>query len=759
MKSTHSIREVQLSGAQGTNSTFTIRSSAKAFKILSSGLYSDKIKAIVREIGCNAYDAHVLAGHPEKPFDVMIPDSTEPTFSVRDYGPGLSHEEMCGKETTQVDPETGEEVTMLAGGLYNTYFESSKTDSNDYIGALGLGSKSPFSYKDTFTVTSWHDGHKRIYTAFINKHGQPDIQLMHQDVSDEPSGLQVDVAVDPVDFRRFSTTASDVFQYFAVTPNIISTYRDKTEYQQFAKGDGWMFGLDWNGQRASTLVRQGNVTYPLDLSAIPQSIEGHKGVLAKIAGLVIDFPIGELDVAPSREALSYDPATCEAIIKRLEQLRGELHDRAQELIKGCESEWDATIAAMAPRSLCSDGETTVDALLSHWIENVMSVSDFMWNGKKLNESRQLESTEHMTIVTLSKTALGTVRATTTPLGTTVSAGRGHRARSIKYDQVTPSPTTQVVYSDIKSGTIRRVRNMMQSKHVNLCYIISPNNISEKNNPEYLQDVLRQFGNPSHISASTLPTVKNDSTRREPSSIYDVRRMTKRSSRRNGWHHKWEDNWPRAPHDFSEGGLYITTQELPYVDSQIDGIGDHTFKNMMCDLIHHEIIGEVYGLTPRTQKFKQKYDGPHWVEAGKAMKHALRKIITPELLQDLVQHDVRVCLSRDIDSFRLLTDTAKKQLGKDWKFSPLLDYELLINRWNSFDDDIKWTKYKFSYEFIENAITLLGLELPEHPDRKLIEEFKTRYPLIEAIYPDQADEQMLIDYIQMVDGTLKEKDDE
>ena len=115
-------------------SNFKIDATAKAFAILSDSLYSNKIKAVVREISTNAYDAHVAAGCPDKPFYVQIPTKLDTTFAVRDYGTGLSHDDCFG--------------------LYTTYFRSDKTDSNKAVGCLGLGSKSPFAYTDQFLVES-----------------------------------------------------------------------------------------------------------------------------------------------------------------------------------------------------------------------------------------------------------------------------------------------------------------------------------------------------------------------------------------------------------------------------------------------------------------------------------------------------------------------------------------------------------------------------------------------------------------------------
>jgi len=138
-----------------TERQFTIKATGKAFRILSSGLYKDKILAIVRELSCNAYDAHVAVGTPTRPFDVHLPSVLEPHFSVRDYGPALSSD--------QID------------NVFSTYFESTKTETNDQIGGLGLGCKSPLSYVDSFNVISRLEGFKRTYTVFFDEKDTPSI--------------------------------------------------------------------------------------------------------------------------------------------------------------------------------------------------------------------------------------------------------------------------------------------------------------------------------------------------------------------------------------------------------------------------------------------------------------------------------------------------------------------------------------------------------------------------------------------------------
>ena len=63
-------------------SNYTIEATAKAFSILSDQLYSNKVRAVIRELSTNAYDSHVDAGNGSKPFEVHLPSNMEPTFSV-----------------------------------------------------------------------------------------------------------------------------------------------------------------------------------------------------------------------------------------------------------------------------------------------------------------------------------------------------------------------------------------------------------------------------------------------------------------------------------------------------------------------------------------------------------------------------------------------------------------------------------------------------------------------------------------------------
>ncbi len=281
---------------------FRIRNSAKAFNILSSGLYANKIRAIIRELSCNAVDSHTAAGRQDTPFDVHLPNTIDPTFRIRDYGTGLSHEQVLS--------------------IYTTYFESTKTESNQFIGALGLGSKSPFSYTDNFTVTAIKDGHRNVYSAFINGEGVPSIALMHSEDTTEPNGVEVQFAVtDRWDFDKFRAEAREVYTYFRLRP-VVSGGDGEFQFRDIEYKDKNIIpGVHYTSGRSSRAV-MGNIAYPIEVPNADTNLGSLAGLLG--CGLEIHFDIGEVDFQASREGLSYIPQTIEAIKNKLIAINAQL---------------------------------------------------------------------------------------------------------------------------------------------------------------------------------------------------------------------------------------------------------------------------------------------------------------------------------------------------------------------------------------------------------------------------------------------------
>ncbi len=242
--------------------TFCIKTTAKAFDILSSGLYTDPKLAIVRELSCNAYDAHVAAGRADVPFEIHLPKGLEPWFHIKDQGTGLSDEDVMN--------------------LYTTYFDSTKTESNAFIGALGLGSKSPFSYTKAFEVISRFNGKRRTYSAFINEEGVPSIARMGEINTDECNGLEVRVTIQQSDFYEFATRTAKALRWFPLKPVVVGYPNFKFEQppKERLEGEGWkMFESGFSGDDSKMTAVQGNVSYKVDISKLALSVSDAPPIL------------------------------------------------------------------------------------------------------------------------------------------------------------------------------------------------------------------------------------------------------------------------------------------------------------------------------------------------------------------------------------------------------------------------------------------------------------------------------------------------
>ena len=307
-------------------SNYTIEASAKAFSILSDGLYADKIKAVIRELSTNAYDAHVEAGCPEQPFTIHLPNRFEPLFSIRDYGTGLSHEDCMN--------------------LYTTYFGSNKTDSNDAVGCLGLGSKSPFAYTDSFIVTSYFNGEKKVYNSYKNERNEPVFALLSEEDTDEPNGILVTFSVEQDDVEEFAEKAQEVYKHFKVLPRLLSEgatnpFELEDEDKFIIHGSNW--GIVDSGShshyhnRDEAIAIMGQIAYPIDHG----QFEGDAVEALLRSEVQIHFGIGELDITPSREALSYNEYTKRAIKETVECILLEMKEVIEESFDECETMFEA----------------------------------------------------------------------------------------------------------------------------------------------------------------------------------------------------------------------------------------------------------------------------------------------------------------------------------------------------------------------------------------------------------------------------------
>lgn len=356
MKLNQPTSAVEISGAVSTPTGFNIAASKEAFKILSSGLYTNKIRAIIRELSCNAYDAHVAAGKVGEPFDLHLPTTFEPFFSVKDRGTGLEFiAQGCktcagiGKVLEMKETEQVQVNCKQCGGtgdydavreLYCTYFSSNKSDSNLFVGALGLGSKSPFCYTEGFSVTNIFQGMTRVYSCFLNEAGMPAVLL--QTVEETPevaNGVEITFPVKQNDVWEFENQAKYVLEFFDPTPNINvpNLHIQRKDYTfRTAK-----WGMRKNEEDGKPRAIQGMVQY--SIGEIDQSrLTYEQQQMAKLP-LDLFFPIGQLSVAASRESLSNDEETIQNIVAALDGVKTGLMDDVRAKIAVAKTPWEARL--------------------------------------------------------------------------------------------------------------------------------------------------------------------------------------------------------------------------------------------------------------------------------------------------------------------------------------------------------------------------------------------------------------------------------
>lgn len=252
-----------------------------------TNLYSDEELACIREYATNAFDAHVEAGQ-SRPIEITLPTDLRPILSIRDFGVGLSADEI----------ET----------IYSRYGASTKRGSNDAVGMLGLGCKSALAYVDQFTLVSVKNGERITVSVARDENGAGVMTINNREPTHDSPG--VEVLIPAKRFNSFEEKAADFFRYWE--PGTVLVNGEEPEPL-----DGWKIDDEFTITDApdsydrKLRVVMGNVSYPVSWeyeheSDILKSLPEGKQIVARV-------PIGMVSFTPSREALQEHPATKAAL--------------------------------------------------------------------------------------------------------------------------------------------------------------------------------------------------------------------------------------------------------------------------------------------------------------------------------------------------------------------------------------------------------------------------------------------------------------
>lgn len=244
---------------------FNIGDASIIIDILRNRLYEKKVQTTVQEYVSNGRDGCREIGQPDHAMEITVPTVLSPTFKVRDFGIGISPERM-------VD-------------TFIKYGSSTKRHDNVQTGGLGIGGKSFFSLRDSFSIITYLFGIKRTYVAHIGESNAGHLDLVSTESTIEKNGTEIIGAVKSHEINEFRDAVLRVTYFWKNRPII--------------KGVSFVSDL-------ISGYRIGDIEF-INHNLLPSYTEGHynREPMAIIDG--IPYPIGHklMDKCPTLTKLEY----------------------------------------------------------------------------------------------------------------------------------------------------------------------------------------------------------------------------------------------------------------------------------------------------------------------------------------------------------------------------------------------------------------------------------------------------------------------
>lgn len=787
MKLAQEVGTVSIAGAVSAPSRFNITASKEAFKILSSGLYNNKILAIIRELSCNAYDAHVAAGIADQPFELHLPTTFEPTFLVKDHGTGLEYRvggcDTCmgsGKVyvdeyATSADRATNRVEVMCPScdgtgdydavkELYCNYFSSNKSNSNLFIGALGLGSKSPFCYTEGFSVKNTYDGVTRVYSCFLNEEGMPAVLLQSiEQTPDAHAGVEVSFPVKQRDVWEFENQAARALEFFQPRP-ILNVEVNIREAEYVMRSERW--GLRKNDKLGKQVrAIQGFVAYAVGDIDTSKLTDDQRDLLS--LPLDLFFPIGELSVAASRESLSNDTHTVANILNALVKVKEHLLDDVKQQLAKVHSRWEARVLLYSLSNAQGIGK---------FISRAYSAGEFngIYQGWTLtNQDPSINQIDfpHVKIFEYSKTW----------------RGRGHRkAAKVELTEEIPTTTAQqlpgfskkrydiyfsiqheatsFVINDLGFGGDKYLTQLVQRDEeykAGTAYLINRpgKDVTQEQVMADAYKIIEQLGNPPFLLMSELKERYKEVMRRDPSKVRDLLwwdttnhiEKERNSSRHNtvpiaGWKAGWENAAGSKPPDPEELKFYVPIKKLVPMVGNFDC--GYDFKQFVVAV---RALQEEFGLRDAVlygvpERHLDDLDDT-WVNfVGHVMAH-IEAIMTPEREEQLSLH---------LNPFSSTQKWMLRKIGEDGLLPTTSPLHQFCNDYLAAEQNNK--KNIADLAIIIAKAEALGVYKLQHTV-----DFNARWAVLKRIYPllDEISEyhfrtedrikNATLDYINMIDA--------
>lgn len=260
-----------------------------------TNMYANPEKSVVQEYISNALDSHAES-QTDRIIEISSPTYLSPTFVVKDYGTGMSFDEM--------------------NTIYTSYGESTKRNNLEAIGNFGLGCKSALAIANSFTVSAVKNGEKTVMVISRGDDGVGDVEIPLRCATDEPNGVTVTIPVkDSYNFSRYISEFTRNLRPGHVTVDgeePVSIYSSGTYIEEIST---LISGIT---QRPVPSVNVGGIVYQVDTE--------QTDIVIEFFDMTVDIPIGAVDFTPSRDSLRYTPRTIQYLQRVFEKVSSEISD-------------------------------------------------------------------------------------------------------------------------------------------------------------------------------------------------------------------------------------------------------------------------------------------------------------------------------------------------------------------------------------------------------------------------------------------------
>lgn len=274
-------------------------------------LYSDPELAVIREYSTNAWDSHKAAGNV-RPIEVSLPHGMSPFFKVKDYGLGMDISDI--------------------ENIYSQYGASTKRDSDDQVGMLGLGCKSALSYTQQFNVVAVKNGMKYNVAISRTENGSGVMEVVLAIETDEPNGVEIIVPVKRA--NQISHKALEFYRFWE-PGSVVVDGRQPEQISGREVKEGILMVPNLN----QDFLVMGNVGYPI-IGA--HSIRERTHYTRY--GIVANVDIGDVNFTPSRESLHYTRKTLDTIDRIRKEFSDGLVGVVERDVSACKNKQDALAA-------------------------------------------------------------------------------------------------------------------------------------------------------------------------------------------------------------------------------------------------------------------------------------------------------------------------------------------------------------------------------------------------------------------------------